>query len=158
MELNEAAEALDELTRFVVRQTAVLREVSFTAVSTLSTLEQFGPHRLTELAAHEGVSQPSMTAMVSRMERQEFVQRTTDPTDGRIVLVSITEAGQAMLLRRRQARVAFLTEMVGELDRQQQQELVRIAPVLRRLSDPAAVASALAAAQQVATEEDLEEK
>ena len=66
-QLTATAEALDEVTRFAIRQLETLRQISFSAVATLSTLESSGPCRLTELAGHEGISQPSMTAMVSRI-------------------------------------------------------------------------------------------
>lgn len=155
-DLATAAEALDQITRFVVRQTAVLREVSFTAVSTLSTLAHAGPHRLTELAVHEGVSQPSMTAMVSRLERHGLIERRTDPSDGRIVLVSITDAGRDMLRRRQASRVAFLASLADRLDDADKRALVQAAPALQRLTDPAAVPTALSAAKQAATVEDIE--
>ena len=72
------AEALDEVTRFAIRQIATLREISFSAAATLSTLDSFGPCRLTELAGREGISQPSMTTMVSRLQRQGLVERQHD--------------------------------------------------------------------------------
>ena len=141
------AEALDEVTRFAFRQLETLREISFSAVATLSTLDSSGPCRLTELAGREGISQPSMTTMVSRLQRQGLVERQHDPSDGRIVLVAITGAGQGMLRRRRAGRVAFLSSLMGALDPAEQRALANAAPALRLMTDPTAVPTALAAAK-----------
>src|SRR3979409_184979 len=140
------AEALDEVTRFAFRQLETLREISFSAVATLSTLGSSGPCRLTELAGREGISQPSMTTMVSRLQRQGLVERQHDPSDGRIVLVAITGAGQDMLRRRRAGRGASRPSLMGALDPAEQRALANAAPALRLMTDPTAVPTALAAA------------
>jgi DNA-binding MarR family transcriptional regulator len=144
---HEVVEALSEVTRFVVRQTAALGEASLTAAVTLGTLASGGPRRITELAESGGVSQPSMTALVTRLEREGLVTRRGDPTDGRIVLVVITEAGRAVLHRRSTSRLAFLSSVIDELPARQQQALADAVEALRRLVDPAAVPAAQAAAR-----------
>ena len=52
-----------------------------------------GPRRITELAEIEGVAQPTMTLLVKRLEERGWIARERDPDDGRVVLVSLTEAG-----------------------------------------------------------------
>src|ERR1700704_1193543 len=141
------AEALDEVTRFAIRQIATLREISFSAAATLSTLDSSGPCRLTELAGREGISQPCMTTMVSRLQRQGLVERQHDPSDGRIVLVAITGAGQDMLRRRRTGRVAFLSSLMGAPAPAEQRALANAAAALRHMTNPTAVPAALAAAK-----------
>jgi DNA-binding MarR family transcriptional regulator len=142
------AEALDEVTRLAFRQMATLGPISFSALATLSALDSSGPLRLTDLAGREGISQPSMTAMVSRLERQGLAERRRDPSDGRIVLVAITGAGQDMLRRRRNARAAFLSSLMGALDPAEQRALANAAAALRHMTDPTAVPAALDAAKQ----------
>jgi DNA-binding MarR family transcriptional regulator len=65
---------------------------SRTAAATLGRLRDSGPTRLTELAAAEGVSQPSMSALVARLTDQGLVQRGSDPLDARVDLLSLTPA------------------------------------------------------------------
>ncbi|MGH3440132.1 MAG: MarR family winged helix-turn-helix transcriptional regulator [Sciscionella sp.] len=154
---DEAAAALDGITTFVIRHMAVQQEVSFTAASTLSTLQRFGPRRITELAVHQGVSQPSMTSMTARLERQGFIQRQQEPADGRIVLVAITEAGERMLARRRAGRRAFLATMIEKLDADDQLALAGAAEALRALTDPDVVPEALVAAKAALTAEHTED-
>jgi DNA-binding MarR family transcriptional regulator len=162
MALNEqqrtaTAEALDEVSRFAMRHLATLREVSFSALATLSTLNSSGPCRLTELAGRESISQPSMTAMVSRLERQGLVERQCDPSDGRIVLVAITDAGRDMFRRCRASRVAFLSSLMSTLDPADQRALANAAAALRHMTDPTAVPAALAAAKQ-AVDQHVQER
>lgn len=95
------AEALYRLVSVAVRQQP--REISLTSASTLATVERTGPRRITDLAAIEGVTQPSMTALVTVLERAGLVERRQDPRDQRVVLVALTAAGTDYLRSRRRA-------------------------------------------------------
>ena len=59
--------------------------LSMTAAATLSGIERLGPQRLTVLAAREGVTQPAMTQLISRLEESGLVRREASPEDGRVV-------------------------------------------------------------------------
>src|SRR5690606_25788473 len=52
----------------------------------------------TELARHTGLSSGSTTAMLDRLEKKNFIQRTPHPTDRRGVLISINEDHAKMAL------------------------------------------------------------
>ncbi|WP_222853477.1 MarR family winged helix-turn-helix transcriptional regulator [Fodinicola acaciae] len=147
-----AVEALDEISRMLTRQLASIGEVSFSALATLATLDASGPWRLTELAVRENVSQPSMTAMISRLVRQGMVVRGADPADARIALIEITDEGRAVLRRRRAGRLAFLSSLENRLTSDERHALAAAAPALRRLTEPEGVAAALTAAKEAATD------
>ncbi|HEY2791518.1 MAG TPA: MarR family transcriptional regulator, partial [Micromonosporaceae bacterium] len=59
----------------MVRRLAPAEGMSLTAISTLRHVEMSGPVRTTELAAAQGVTQPAMTQLVTRLERDGFVTR-----------------------------------------------------------------------------------
>jgi DNA-binding MarR family transcriptional regulator len=82
------------LVRLLVRESAV--EITRSEAGVLFTLSR-GPRRITELAELEGLAQPSMTALVKRLERQGCVQRERHAGDGRVVLLSLTRDGEAAL-------------------------------------------------------------
>jgi DNA-binding MarR family transcriptional regulator len=127
------AEALDAFAAWAIRTTAT-RDLSLTTAATLATLERSGPLRLSELATIEGVTQPSMTSLVSRLERDGLARRAGDPRDGRAVNVGITEAGRRALAERRQRRagvLAALLERAGPADRA---AVTAAAGALRRLT------------------------
>jgi DNA-binding MarR family transcriptional regulator len=89
--------------------------LSLTAAATLASIERFGPQRLTALAAREGVTQPAMTQLISRLEDAGLVRRESHPDDGRVVLVAITDEGRAMLANRRDSRAARLAVILAQL-------------------------------------------
>ena len=89
--------------------------LSLTAAATLAGIERFGPQRLTALAAREGVTQPAMTQLISRLEDAGLVRRESHPDDGRVVLVSITDEGRAMLAHRRDTRATRLAVILAQL-------------------------------------------
>ena len=89
--------------------------LSLTAAATLAAIERFGPQRLTALAAREGVTQPAMTQLISRLEDAGLVRRESDPDDGRVVLVTIADEGRATLARRRDTRATRLAAILAQL-------------------------------------------
>jgi DNA-binding MarR family transcriptional regulator len=89
--------------------------LSLTAAATLAAIERFGPQRLTALAVREGVTQPAMTQLISRLEDAELVRRQAHPDDGRVVLVAITDAGRAALAHRRDSRATRLAAILAQL-------------------------------------------
>jgi DNA-binding MarR family transcriptional regulator len=91
------------------------REMSLTALSTLSTLDRSGPRRVTDLAAVEGVTQPSMTFLARTLERSEFVERRTDPADKRVVLITITASGSRYVRARRRAGAEAFALLIDKL-------------------------------------------
>lgn len=82
----------------------------------------FGPMRITDLAWQEGIGQPAATRMVARLEALGLVRRERSETDGRIVMVALTDAGLSELDRlreqsRRLIRAALRTRSVTEIRR-----------------------------------------
>ena len=110
-------------------------ELSLTAASTLRRLECSGPHRLCELYVPEGVSQPAMTQLITRLEKEGLAERSSDPADGRAVIVSITEAGRAAVARRREGRARALSGMLQCLSAADRAALTAALPALERLGD-----------------------
>jgi DNA-binding MarR family transcriptional regulator len=134
---NEAlGEALYTLAAGVIRRRS--RTLSLTALSTLSTLERSGPWRLTDLAAAEEITQPSMTSLVTQLEQLGLAERRRDTSDARVVLVSITRTGRQQTRKRRQAGAEALTELIDKLDEQDAATLTAALPALLRLVEAVA--------------------
>ncbi|MEU4982921.1 MarR family transcriptional regulator [Streptomyces sp. NPDC021969] len=106
--------AVEQMIRYV-RQSARTGGLSTAASSTLARLSREGPQRLTELARAEGVSQPNMTQLVTRLERAGLARRTADASDGRGVLVAVTSAGTEVLDRRRAERARALRRLMEDM-------------------------------------------
>jgi DNA-binding MarR family transcriptional regulator len=130
-QLDELAAALPQrasaLTRIFFARTATglsRAEVGFLAALSSS------PHRITELAAREGISQPGATQLVNRLEERGWVERSTHPQDGRVVVVEITGAGTAELERVRAEYRALLHEEITALDDEQVETLAAAVGIL----------------------------
>jgi DNA-binding MarR family transcriptional regulator len=119
----------------LLRRLTPREELSLTAASTLRRLERSGPHRLSELYVPEGVSQPAMTQLITRLEREGLAQRAGDPADGRAVVVSITEAGRAAVARRREGRARALANLLARLPEEHHAALVGALPAVEQLGD-----------------------
>jgi DNA-binding MarR family transcriptional regulator len=107
--------------------------MSLTSLSTLSTLERTGARRITDLAVVQGVAQPSMTTLVTVLQRSGLVERRADPADGRVALVEITPAGSELLRARRRAGAQVMTELIGKLPPGEAAALIAAVPALRHL-------------------------
>ncbi|RKS67930.1 DNA-binding MarR family transcriptional regulator [Motilibacter peucedani] len=129
----ELARVLEQLVR-VVRRLATEGELSLPAAAALSRLVHGGPSRLTDLAASEGVSQPGMTQLVTTLERAGLVTRAPSPDDGRVVLVSATADGEALIGRRRTERADALRRLLDQLSPDDRGAVRRATPALDRLT------------------------
>jgi DNA-binding MarR family transcriptional regulator len=109
------AEALEQAAILMVRHVSDHTALSLTASMVLDTLNREGPVRLTALCAAAGISQPSMTELIKRLERQGLATRINDPEDGRAALLNITNAGRALLDGNRRDRHDRLAELLTAL-------------------------------------------
>ncbi|MGX4693969.1 MarR family winged helix-turn-helix transcriptional regulator [Streptomyces sp. JNUCC 63] len=127
--------AVEQMVRYV-RRSATTGGLSTAASSALARLSREGPHRLTELARAEGVSQPGMTQLVTRLERSGLVRRTADHSDGRGVLVEATDSGLELFRRRRAERARALKQLVEELPEAEQHAVkVALSALARAIQD-----------------------
>ncbi|AZM79451.1 MarR family transcriptional regulator [Streptomyces sp. KPB2] len=126
--------AVEQMIRYV-RQSARTGGLSTAASSTLARLSREGPRRLTELARAEGVSQPNMTQLVTRLERAGLVRRTADASDGRGVLVAVTSTGLDVLTRRRAERAAALQQLMEDMTGPERQATTTALLALARVID-----------------------
>lgn len=117
-----------------VRRTRGTSDISATGLSLLDRLETTGAQRITDLAAHEGISQPAMTALVNRLEDRGWARRNADPADGRAILVDITDAGRERLERHRADRTRRIIGRLAALDPADQAALLAALPALTRLT------------------------
>ena len=89
-------------------------------LSALSVLVFGGPATLGELASAEQVSAPTMSRLVSGLERDGYVVREPHEQDARSVRVRATAEGRRVLVQGRERRVA---ELVGLLEQTSPAEL-----------------------------------
>jgi DNA-binding MarR family transcriptional regulator len=129
----EVVAGLERLIR-LFRSLSTPSELSLTAAATLATLARSGPRRLTWLATNEGVTQPGMTQVISRLQDAGLVERAADPADGRAVQVQITALGVTTLAGRRAARAQRLVGMLSQLTPAERSALAAALPAIDALT------------------------
>ncbi|MFC4334751.1 MarR family winged helix-turn-helix transcriptional regulator [Salininema proteolyticum] len=102
---------------------------------TLRLLVKRGPQRLSELAAAESVSLPSMNSIVGRLEREGLAVKEPDPSDRRAVRISVTDEGRRYYDDLADIRHRFLKERLGELTEGEIAALEAALPAFEKLLD-----------------------
>ncbi|WP_436793330.1 MarR family winged helix-turn-helix transcriptional regulator [Actinospongicola halichondriae] len=101
--------------------------------SALAIVDVRGPLTLGELAAVERVSPPTITRIVAKLEEMGLVSRTSDPADGRVTRVDVTNTGREQLAESRVRRDAWLRDRLEELPPSDVEALVAAIGPLERL-------------------------
>jgi DNA-binding MarR family transcriptional regulator len=79
-----------------------------------------------ELAGRLGVTEKTITGIVDRLERRQFVKRLRHPTDRRVVKVELTRKGQTAYKSLHAEIVDKTAQFLGLLDSQDRSALFRI--------------------------------
>jgi len=110
-------------------------EVTFSETSVLSRLNREGPTTPGALASAEHVRPQAIVTTLNNLAQRGLIKRRADPTDGRRVLVSVTQGGRRVLaakgLNVTEAMARALTDGFSPAE---QGLLERALPLLDRLA------------------------
>lgn len=88
---------------------------------------------LTDIAEYIGVSLPSMSKLIDTLSTRKLIERTPDALDRRRVRLNLTEAGEAVLAKARDAvKFAFATKL-EQLDPDHIQAITSALVLLKQL-------------------------
>jgi DNA-binding MarR family transcriptional regulator len=104
-------------------------------LSALSVVVFGGPVTLGQLARAEQVKPPTMSRIVTGLEKDGLVRREGDERDRRLTRIHATPKGQKVLVAGRARRVELLASAVKRLGAAEVAELGRGAQLLRGLID-----------------------
>jgi DNA-binding MarR family transcriptional regulator len=104
-------------------------------LSALSVVVFGGPVTLGQLAKAEQVKPPTMTRIVTGLEKGGLVRREGDPRDRRLTRIYATRKGERVLQAGRARRVELLAGAVARLDATELAELGRGSQLLMQLID-----------------------
>ena len=114
------------------RRTDPLTGVSPAQLSALSVLMS-GPKTLGDLAAAEQVRPPTMSRLVSEMERAGVARKVTDRDDARVIRVHATPKGLRALSRGRSMRIGAIERLMNELDADELGDVERAVGAIEKL-------------------------
>lgn len=104
-------------------------------LAVLARLED-GPLPPGEIADLERVSAPSMTRTVNRLVDEGYAERTKHPTDGRVVLIGLTETGRSLIDEARHRQDLWVTSRLRQLS---EADVAVVPDVVRILTSVAAL-------------------
>jgi DNA-binding MarR family transcriptional regulator len=103
-------------------------------LSVLGSLYRNGECTVGELAVLERVQPPSMTRTVNCLDAGGYVVRRKHATDGRQVVVALSDKGRATIANDRRRRDAWLAQRLRELTPDERSVLRAAAPLIERLA------------------------
>jgi DNA-binding MarR family transcriptional regulator len=109
--------------------------VTLSQLSALATLAKDGAMTPGALAVRERVRPPSMTRVIASLADLGLVVRTSHPSDGRQVLVAVSDVGAALVDSERRASQEWLRSRLATLDRDDRDILLRAADLMTALVD-----------------------
>jgi DNA-binding MarR family transcriptional regulator len=107
----------------------------------LMLLRDHGPQRVGDLARLSRISQPGMTRLAGQLAEAGLVERTTDATDSRVAILTVTGAGLAAIASWQAELTRALSPRFADLTDDEWTTLERAAALLVRKTgaDPAAI-------------------
>jgi DNA-binding MarR family transcriptional regulator len=118
-----------------LRQVPVEGDLTLSETAALARLDRGGPTTPGALAKLEQISPQSMGATLAALESRGRIMRSPDPEDGRRAVMSITDAGLALLRSRRDAKAQQLARaLTAEFSPEELDQLAAITPLLERLA------------------------
>jgi DNA-binding MarR family transcriptional regulator len=118
-----------------VRKEDAASGVTGAQLSVLSVLAFGGAQTLSALAAAEQVKPPTMSQLVSELERLGLVTRK--PIDRRSSEISLTRRGRQLMDAGRKRRLSRLTSAIGRLPPEQMDKLAQAAGLIVAITDSA---------------------
>ena len=119
-----------------VRQTSLLGELTLPELSALSRIDRAGSTTTSELARADQITPQAMGATLAALEERGLIERRPDPSDGRRVVMSVTDAGLEALRVKRSARTDQLAKaLAGGFTPAEVETLRAAAPLIERLGE-----------------------
>lgn len=137
-----------DLERELVRFTRTARSAGFRAADVLSpglehsgyalvvVIERLGQAHACELADVMGLDKSTVSRLLASLAHRDLIERTTDPTDRRSYVVSLSEHGRARLAAARDEHSADLARVLADWSPEEIGDAVRL---IARLTDGLAV-------------------
>ncbi|MCP3719748.1 MarR family winged helix-turn-helix transcriptional regulator [Paraburkholderia sp. CNPSo 3281] len=109
--------------------------LSMTESVVMSRLANDGPATIAALARAEGMRPQSMGATIAALEQMALVKRTPHATDGRQLLIELTQKGRQLRKQTRDAKQLWLSQSIAELDEDERATLFKAGDIMRRLAE-----------------------
>ena len=96
--------------------------LTLTQFAVLEALYHLGPLSLSDIAQKILTTGGNLTMVVGNLEKQGLANRQKSPQDGRVLIVSLTPKGKALIRRTFSSHAAAITEFMAALTPAQQKQ------------------------------------
>jgi len=108
-----------------------------TQASVLGTVMHHGPLSLSAIAVREQLSLPMVSKVVTALETECLLMRSSDPTDARVSLLAISDEGRSWVDETRRRRDQWLAARLADANPEERAALACTIALLERvLAEP----------------------
>ena len=118
-----------------MRQQRADQQLSPHHLSALGAIQQLEEPTLARIAAAECVKPPSMVKTLQFLEDLGYVERSPHPSDGRMVVLRISDKGEEMIASMRERRNRVLAASIAKFTPEEREILAKAVPLLERLAE-----------------------
>lgn len=104
-------------------------------VKSLFFITDHGSTNFKSLAAALKVTQSNLTGVIDRLVEQDMVSRTENPDDRRMVLLQVTNKGEALVSDLRERRISHLSQALSDLSPEDLDFIVRGLSLLAKVTE-----------------------
>lgn len=106
-------------------------DITVKQIGYLKVIDEHGEVTFSRLAKITRNSKPTITEMVNRFVRMEYVYREKSSEDGRIFYIRLTEKGQRLARAEESALLRVIEKMADSLDEKEIETLIRLLEKVR---------------------------
>jgi DNA-binding MarR family transcriptional regulator len=108
------------------RRSEIYRDLDRASYLIARTLETTGPVSINGLASTLGLDATTVTRQVATMEAAQLILRRTNPDDGRVSLIRLSQRGRRTMRAVQRARKERLATLLGDWTPDDRRELARL--------------------------------
>lgn len=106
------------------------RELTISQIETLMLIGPDGSRTMESIAAHFGVTPPSATSLVAKLERKGLVVRRKDKKDRRVICIELSASAKKTIVNMWKKKEEALERITSKLSKKDKSEFIRILQVL----------------------------
>ncbi|MFZ2602644.1 MAG: MarR family transcriptional regulator [Candidatus Omnitrophota bacterium] len=133
MPINDFADQINEIAPAIMRDLAKRQvselfkgRITLPQLLVLDFLDSKGASKMKDLALFMNVSTAAVTGIVERLVRDNYVSRSYDPGDRRIIRVNLTNKGSELFKKINRERRQIIVEIFGKISEADRQNYLRI--------------------------------
>jgi DNA-binding MarR family transcriptional regulator len=105
--------------------------LSLSQIGTLFRLYHHGPSPINDLAEHLGVTMAAVSQLLNPLIDKDLITRSTDPTDRRIKLISLTEKGKETVKESIKSRHAWVDHLADQFSPEEKEAVLPALEILQ---------------------------